>query len=115
MQQQMKIKDKIIHLFGGYTSEEYKKIYAITQMPIPIAKVERNIRTLRTVFRSNKFNGAINVPIEMIKEDLAIKLATSAMAEGLIDFQTKETEDSTYTEANIKIVEPIKEDKYGIF
>lgn len=78
----MKIKEKIIHLLGGFTKED-----AIIK-PVPVYRQARaDIRALKVKFAT--FNSAPTPPAEWIKEDIARKLSKTLVEEGYVRFFNK--------------------------
>ena len=112
----MNIKDKLIHWLGGYTAKEYEKEYAVSHMQIPVFKVEKPIKTIKVFYSCDKYKSKY-IPFDIIKEDLAHKLAIKALDEGLILFKTKGNFglEDTETMALIKVIETYTEGEYGVF
>ena len=87
----MKIKDKFIHMLGGYTEKEYN----ISKMRMNIAVCERPVVTLKAGYLVNRHD-----PISetFIRNELTAKLANRMLDEGFIQFVTSsESEYGTST------------------
>ena len=90
----MKIKERIIHALGGFTKEEYEPMRMAAQMPVPICRVERQIKELKASVAVNKCGPRPSM--DYIKRRLAEKIANRAVEEGLVLIQVTER-DSEYT------------------
>ena len=78
----MKIKEKMIHLLGGFTKED-----AIMK-PVPVYRQARaDIRALKVKFVT--FNSEPTPPAEWIKEDIARKLSKTLVEEGCVRIFSK--------------------------
>ena len=78
----MKIKEKIIHLLGGYTKNEYQMNNNV-KARIPVFECERPIETVKAGFTND---GRREIPEDWLKEELAMKIAKKMVEDSLIAF-----------------------------
>ena len=106
----MKIKDRIIHLLGGYTKSEYT-MNNNTKVRRPVYSCERRIETLKAKYSCTRVPA--DEMINHIEKDLAIQLALKMMAEGFVTYRTN-LENDPRTErpeiyATVHVVRPVED------
>jgi hypothetical protein len=106
----MRIRNRLIHLLGGYTREDISKKCFVTAS-------EHNVRTLKAKLVINDLR---RMPSESFtKNELMARLANQILEEGLVAFSTSahDTGESDYPQdvnAIIKVVEP-SDEGWGTF
>ena len=105
----MKIKDKLIHLLGGFTNDDWH-VWATST--VKQAYVQRSVRTLKTGYCISDLRH--QPPDDFLQHELMAKLANTIMEEKLVTFYTKprypgESEYPQDVYATIKVVEPMEE------
>ena len=98
----MKIKDKLIHLLGGYTKAEYQ-LNKNTNVRIPVIRHEKPIRTYKIGHRFNPNYQMNDREIEYVKKDMAYMLADKLNDENMIRF-TSNKQSEMY--AIIQVIDP---------
>lgn len=105
----MKIKDKLIHLLGGFTNDDWHVLATSNVNP---AYVQRSVRTLKAGYCISDLRH--QPPDDFLQHELMAKLANTIMEEKLVTFYTKprypgESEYPQDIYATIKVVEPMEE------
>ncbi len=90
----MKIREKLIHVLGGFTKEEHEQTRKTAQMTVQIRTVERPIEELKASVAVSKCGPRPSM--DYIKRALAEKIANRAVEEGLVQIQVTEN-DSEFT------------------
>ncbi len=98
----MKIKDKLIHLLGGYTKAEYQ-LNKNTNVRIPVIRHEKPIRTYKIGHRFNPNYQMNEREIEYVKKDMAYMLADKLNDENMIQFTSNEQAEMY---AIIQVIDP---------
>lgn len=112
-----RLKEKIIHKFGGYTREEYDKINEIARMPLPTVHKTVRYETLAVAFTWDKYHmgQADDVLIEytLIEE---IARALHGRYKDFVNFETREDNAERKTvRATLCIVNPNSESYTAVY
>lgn len=108
----MKIKDKLIHLLGGFTKDDMPYINPENKIDHYTFHVQQPVRTLKAGYCISDLRH--QPPDDFLQHELMAKLANTIMEEKLVTFYTKprypgESEYPQDVYATIKVVEPMEE------
>lgn len=104
-----KIKDKLIHLLGGYTFCDM----LIKTRPMHVRTEQCPVITIKVgnVIRKDRHYSWTEY-MDLAKKDMAYKLGDTMLKESLIEFRTREEQPDTFTlTALVKVVAPLEVSK----
>ena len=101
-----KLKDKLIHLFGGYTESDM----LLRARPVKVRTFDSDIRTIRvrSVLRNDMIE-AFPDCAENAKKDMAYRIGDNMLNEGLITIESSQSTtvaDSTEITETAKVLVP---------
>ena len=104
----MKIKDKLIHLLGGFTREDHLFIDHASKIHRYFSTIEQPVRTLKAGYCISDLRH--QPPDDFLQHELMAKLANTILEEKLVTFYTKQRYpgESDYPQdvyATIKVVD----------
>ena len=111
----MKIKDKLIHLLGGFTNDDWHVLATSNVKPV---YVQRSVRTIRAAYSVR--DELHQAPDDGVRIELMAQLANKILEDQLVVFRTAprypgESEYPRDTYATIRVEEPTDEvEAYGM-
>lgn len=108
----MNIKNKLIHLLGGFTKDDMPYINPENKIHHYTSHVQQQVRTLKAAYCISDLWH--QPPDDFLQRELMAKLANTIMEEKLVTFYTKQRYpgESEYPQdvyATIRVVEPMEE------